>query len=305
MKKVIYTLVIILIFATLVALGLFYFLGKNGEEKLDMTSVKAKSERIEKIIEVEGMVEAKKQEKLLFGGGDKVKEVKYKLGDEVKKDDVIIVFENDIELKAPFDGQIIELEAFEGQTPQNGASVPESSTPLSLTQTTAASSQSSQESLAIVADMNDLEYHINIDEDQIEEIKKEQEVKLECDVNKEIILDAEIETVGLLAQTDVDGGKYYPVIAKIKDLNGLEAREGMECDGEVIVEVRDKVVTVPDNTVLFDDSKTYVYIYNKTTGQAERKKVELGIEGIDTYEVTEGLEEGDEVLENAEQYVQK
>lgn len=303
MKKIIVTIIIVVVIGVSIGIGTYYFYLSDNNKQENFSSVKAKMGRLEEFLEIEAEVASREKESLTFRDGDKVKEIKFQLGDKVNQDDVLIVFENGTELKAPYGGTIIDLLAYPGQKKEEIQA--QTQNPPSQVMSQASPKSQNGADLITIAKMDELDFTTKIDEDQIEQIKKDQEVRLNCDINKEVTIYGKVEKVGLTLKTGSDGNGYFEVKGKINDLKELNPRDGMSCDGEVVLEVKDNVLTIADSAVLFEDDKTFVYLYDPNSESATKKKIEIGIEGKNSYEVIDGLDEGEEVIENAEDYAAK
>jgi RND family efflux transporter MFP subunit len=93
MKKKIFIGVIIVL---VILIGI-KFIKKDNKNIKDVISVQLdniKTKDIEEIVKTKGTVDAKEVKELYSSIIQKVKDVKYKVGDKVKKDDVLIVFDN-------------------------------------------------------------------------------------------------------------------------------------------------------------------------------------------------------------------
>ena len=63
---------------------------------------------------------------------------------------------------------------------------------------------------------------------------------------------------------------------------------------EIITEQQQNVLVVPPEAVQRDGSETFVWVRDQR-GKAEQQPVELGLQGLDLFAVTEGLSQGDEI----------
>lgn len=277
--KTISKVIISLLICIIVVGGIYVYIVVTGQSEEEVYStVSVKKQTVEEMIDVEGTVRAVKKEPLFFAGGAEVKEVNVELGDDVSKDDVLIVFEGDVELKAPFDGRIVELNAYDGKK-----QLPNQNEPL-----------------VVVAEMDNLEYVSYVDEDEVEYFEQGQEVRLICDVNDTESVEAEVADVGLTAQKDLEGTVTFKVVSTVTDLNDVYPREGMTCEGDVIIDTIDDALVLPEEAVLFVDDTTYIFLVQDDLIQ--RAEVQLGIMGDNLFEITDGVNEGDEVIEDASKY---
>ncbi|MEM9805194.1 MAG: HlyD family efflux transporter periplasmic adaptor subunit [Cyanobacteria bacterium P01_D01_bin.56] len=63
---------------------------------------------------------------------------------------------------------------------------------------------------------------------------------------------------------------------------------------EIITEQRQNVTVIPPEAVQRDGDSTFVWVRNQR-GKAEQQSIELGLQGLDVFEVTSGLDVGDQV----------
>ncbi|SDY63528.1 efflux RND transporter periplasmic adaptor subunit [Tindallia californiensis] len=71
-------------------------------------------------------------------------------------------------------------------------------------------------------------------------------------------------------------------------------RPGYEVDVEIIREVRENVLTIPERSVFWKDAEPHVLVWNGKEG--EERRVELGMDSRGRVQVVAGLEEGEEVV---------
>jgi len=78
------------------------------------------------------------------------------------------------------------------------------------------------------------------------------------------------------------------------DNPGLLLRPGMFVKADIITELRDNVIVIPQELVLTRQNRDVVFV--ELDGRAEMREVELGLEGDGRVEVVAGLEEGDRLI---------
>lgn len=265
-------------------IGGYYFLTKKNTKK-EIKTIQTERRKIEKQLEVAGKIMALKSQGLVWNVGDVVEKIGVSLGEDVKKDKVLVEFENGRELKAPFDGRIVEINTYVGEEMTSGGNA----------------SPGAGQTLITIADMGTLKFVAEVDEDQIKDIAKDQAIHLSCDVAKDLELEAKVEDVPLKTKEKVDGSRYFEIQSAVTDLKGLYPREGIGCDGSLVTEVKENVLSLPAEAILFEDGKTSVYIY-RSLEDIEKKEIAAGIDDTVYYEVKKGLSEGDTVVEKADQY---
>ena len=96
-----------------------------------------------------------------------------------------------------------------------------------------------------------------------------------------------------VAETDSSGKAKVKVDIEITDTENMPVI-GLEADIRIITAQKSKALSVPSKAVYSDDAGDYVYVLE--SGRAVRKSVTLGVEGEDSYEVLDGITEGEEVI---------
>jgi len=131
-------------------------------------------------------------------------------------------------------------------------------------------------------------------------ISKGQPVKLTSDTAPDQSWKGEIELVSdLPEQSDDeqdDSGATYTIEAKVED-DEIDLKPGFEMLMEIETEKKETDV-LPITAVEQDDNADFVYIVNN--GKAERKEVQTDIATHEVIEITDGLSDKDEVIEDAE-----
>jgi len=110
-----------------------------------------------------------------------------------------------------------------------------------------------------------------------------------------------VELEGYIAEMDpaeklIEGVVYYEVTVYLADpAEAIALRPGMSTDIVVTTDDRSGVVTVPQRAVKTDADGTYVNVL--VDGESARRSVTTGLRGdLGRLEISEGLQEGDEVI---------
>lgn len=278
MNTTVKILIAVLITLGVVAALLYGVLTYQESNKIEFDSLTISRGNIENTLSLDGVVRAEKREALTFGAGDRVRDVNVALGDEVKKDDSLIVFENEVEISAPFDGTIIELNAYQSQKNPGVAGA--------------------SQSLAIIADLNSREFIAEVEEDDFREIELDQQVRLECDIRGDGTLYGKIIEKGRAAKTRQDGSLYFLVVSSVDDFSNVEGNDTFTCSADVVLESKRNIVFVPFNAVTIVDDKNVVYLISDE-GEIQQKEITTGLESSSGYEVLSGLRAGDRIAADA------
>lgn len=74
---------------------------------------------------------------------------------------------------------------------------------------------------------------------------------------------------------------------------------GFDAKLSILTGSHEKVLTIPVESLVIDEGKKYVYLYDGTTQTAVKREIETGISSETSYEVLSGLDEGDTVIVNS------
>jgi multidrug efflux pump subunit AcrA (membrane-fusion protein) len=272
--KILITIVVTL---SLIGATLFGILQYQEATTIEFESVALTRGTIEDTLSIEGVVSAEKREILFSAAGDRVSEVRFGLGDEVQQDDVILVFENEVELTAPFAGTILEINAYEGQRVVPAA----------------------QEPSVLLADLDSRIFTGEVDEDDISKIKTDQDIVFSCDLNDASRLEGRVNEIGRAAKKRVDGSMYFEVIAEISELEDFSKKDTFSCDAEVILSSRRNVIIAPFDAVAIRDGRPIVYVVSED-GTPTEKEIVTGLEGVDGFEVVSGLVDSDIIVRDVQ-----
>ena len=74
---------------------------------------------------------------------------------------------------------------------------------------------------------------------------------------------------------------------------------GFDAKLSILVSQAENVLAIPVESLVIEDGKNYVYIFDESTSTAVKREIEVGISSDTHYEVKNGLNEGDAVIVNA------
>lgn len=165
---------------------------------------------------------------------------------------------------------------------------------------TVESSSSGSTTLCVIADMSVMTFTINVDELDIAQLEKGQEVSITADALSGREFTGYVNNIGILGSSS-DGVTSYPVKIVINDAGDLWP--GMNVSAEIIVDSAENVLRVPvtavnrGNTVLVKGAEgTEGINQNAAPDGAKYVRIEMGLNDESYIEVTNGLSEGDIVL---------
>lgn len=204
----------------------------------------------------------------------------------------------DYNITSPIDGTVIEKTSKAGDT---------------LDSTTKSTT------MAIIADMSQLTFDIDVDELDIGSIEVGQKVQVTADSLEGQTFEGTISNISKIG-TSNDGVATYPVTVVMENSDGLMI--GMNVNAEIVIESKEDVLQIPSsalnrgNRVLVKDedgtkAASQKESSNKTPAREEAPdgytyvKVEIGISNTDYVEIVSGLEEGDIVIVPTEETTTK
>lgn len=146
----------------------------------------------------------------------------------------------------------------------------------------------------IVIDPSTTYFSADLAETDLPKVKVGQKVKISLDAYPEETFDGTLENVGMLAFTSSTGGNAYNIRATLPENKDLKFRVGMEGDGDIILSTLNNVLKVPFNSVLNEDGKDYVWVYENN--KIKKVDVVIGSSSLDEVEIKSGISEGQQIV---------
>ena len=175
----------------------------------------------------------------------------------------------DAVLTSPIDGTVAELNVKTGEQVTGGGVRP----------------------AAVVSDLSSFHIDVGIDENNIGDLKEQQPVVITVDALPNQTLTGRVDYIAPTA-SDNAGVVTYKVIISL-DKTDLPVRGGMSANADVITQVRDKVLIVPNWTIRIDRQTGTSYVDVKRGDKIEEIEIVTGLRNANESEVISGLSEGD------------
>jgi HlyD family secretion protein len=172
-------------------------------------------------------------------------------------------------LTSPIDGVIAELNIKAGEQVGAGALQP----------------------AVTVADLSSFHIDVGIDENSIGALQEEQPVVITVDALPDELLTGRVDYLAPTA-TDTGGVVTYKVIIGL-DKTDLPVRGGMSANADVITDVRENVLIVPNWTIRIDRQTGKAYVYVQRGDKVEEIEIVTGLRNANESEVVYGLAEGE------------
>ncbi|MEO2077283.1 MAG: HlyD family efflux transporter periplasmic adaptor subunit [Bacillus sp. (in: firmicutes)] len=262
-KKIVIWSIVGLIVASLISAVLFTPKGLGNVEK-----EKAQTGDITTYYSFSGAVEAKNRKTITSEEAMQIKEIKVKVGDQVKNGDVLVVTKDGDKIKATLDGEISKIHVEKNAQVMSGAQ------------------------LLDIVNYSVLQTNVKVDEYDLKYLKVGQEVNVTINA-----LEKEIKgTVSAISKeaTNENGVSYFTATIDLAKDEAIKV--GMSTEAKILKQEAKGVVTLSMKAIQFDSkNKPYVLIPTEK-GMATKKYIQPGINDGTTIEVKNGVSAGDEVI---------
>ncbi|MDR0604842.1 MAG: efflux RND transporter periplasmic adaptor subunit [Bacteroidales bacterium] len=153
--------------------------------------------------------------------------------------------------------------------------------------------------IATIADMQDMIFIGKVDETEIGKIKEGNEVNLIIGAMQGVTSKAVLEYISPQGVLD-NGATTFEIKAAVKNEANTFIRSGYSANGEIIVEQKDSVLSIPESALELTRDSTFVYILKTEKPQQvfEKKSVEIGLSDGVYIEVKKGLSPKDKIRGN-------
>ncbi|OGY41615.1 MAG: hypothetical protein A2Y82_01370 [Candidatus Buchananbacteria bacterium RBG_13_36_9] len=149
---------------------------------------------------------------------------------------------------------------------------------------------------AVISMISKDQYEIEVDvpESDIVKVKVGNLARITLDAyGSDVVFDGTVMFIDL-AETNIQDVVYYKVKVEINPYD-LEIKPGMTANVDIVTAEKNDVLIVPIRAIKeTQDKKKYVEILS--FGKPKQVFVEIGLRGDDGYEITSGLNEGDQVI---------
>jgi multidrug efflux pump subunit AcrA (membrane-fusion protein) len=266
-KKIVIWSIVGLIVASLISTLLFTPKGLGNVEK-----EKAQTGDIATYYSFSGAVEAKNRKTITNEEAIQIKEIKVKVGDQVKNGDVLMVTKQGNKIKATLDGEISKIHVEKNAELMSGSQ------------------------LVDIVNYSVLQTTVKVDEYDLKYLKVGQEVSVTINA-----LEKQIKgTVTEISKeaTNENGVSYFT--ATIDLVKDEAIKVGMSTEAKILKQQAKGVVTLSMKAIQFDSkNKPYVLIPTEK-GMTTKKYIQPGINDGTTIEIKGGVGAGDEVIISTE-----
>ena len=238
----------------------------SSETTTQISETQVSTQTIEKTLTSSGEVSSSETEKLDLITSKYFKTMCVEENDIVKKGGKILKYSDGTHLKAEYDCLI------------SSYSVPETG------------NICTSSNYVEVKNMKTLQLNISVDETEINQIKKGQEVKIEISALDKSFT-GKITSVNQAGTYSNSGTSFSAVVEFENDSN---VKIGMSASCTIVLEKAENAIAIPIEAVQTNDDKKYVVVV-KTDGSTENVTIETGISNDSYVQVTSGLSGGETI----------
>jgi len=149
--------------------------------------------------------------------------------------------------------------------------------------------------IASVANLSDMLFVGKIDETEVGQLTVGMPMEITTGAIQAPTIPATLEYVSPKG-VEESGAILFEMKAALQLPEGVFIRAGYSANADIILNRREKVVTIPESSVEFSGDSTFVYLVKSEDPQAfERHPVTIGLSDGIRIEVTDGLKENDKI----------
>jgi HlyD family secretion protein len=149
--------------------------------------------------------------------------------------------------------------------------------------------------LMTMADMGRLIFRGTVDEIDVGRLTEGMRVTIKVGALPDAAITGTVTRISLIARKE-DSATTFPIEIALDPVEGVTLRAGLSANADVIIQQRDGVLVIPERTVTFEEGGAWVNVL-RADGTTERRAIRTGLSDAVMLEVTEGLAEGERVLE--------
>ncbi|MGG4038671.1 efflux RND transporter periplasmic adaptor subunit [Heyndrickxia ginsengihumi] len=266
-------LLIIVIFIVIIGGGSFFYI-KHKQSSRQTFAQQTQTSTVQKgslkvTVSGSGTVKSASSKDVTSDTMGTVDEVLVSKGDKVKKGDELVTFTDGSDpITAPNSGTVTSLNVESGDKVNQGKVV------------------------AHITNYSDLETTINVDELDINKVKKDQDATITLSAIEDKTFKGKVTDVAQEG-TSTNGVSTFEVTVSIE--NPKDIKVGMTTEANIVTANKKNVVYVPVDAVHTNGTKKYVVVKN-SDGSTSMQAVKVGINNDDNIEITSGLTVGQEIV---------
>ena len=149
--------------------------------------------------------------------------------------------------------------------------------------------------LFTMAAMSDLLFRGTVDEIDVGKLEEGMPAAIKIGALPDAKVEGIVYSISLKARTE-DNATVFPIEITLTEAHGVKLRAGYSANADIIIERRSDVLVIPERVVRFEDDVARVTVLQPDGTTAERE-IQTGLSDAILVEVTEGLEEGEKLVE--------
>ena len=149
--------------------------------------------------------------------------------------------------------------------------------------------------LFTMAEMSDLIFRGTVDEIDVGKLDEGMPAAIKIGALPDAKILGEVYSISLKARTD-DNATVFPIEIALTEIHDVKLRAGYSANADIIIDRRNDVLVIPERLVRFEDEVASVTVL-LPDGTTEDREIGTGLSDAINVEVTEGLEEGEKVVE--------
>lgn len=155
--------------------------------------------------------------------------------------------------------------------------------------------------LMTMADMRHLLFRGTVDEIDVGRLKEGMAAQIKIGALPDAKITGIVTKISLKAKKE-EQATTFPVEISIQAADNVTLRAGFSANADIIIRKRERVLTLPERVVYFENGKSYVML-PKPDGTSEKRAITTGLSDAINLEVTGGLKEGEKVLEKPQKEI--
>jgi HlyD family secretion protein len=149
--------------------------------------------------------------------------------------------------------------------------------------------------LLVVADPEPLHLKGLVDENEIARVRIGQPARIRTEAFPGRVFTGEVRDIAPLGKRE-QNVTYFEVEVLVTDPDAGSLRPRMSGDADVVTEVVDDALVVPETALVFEGDDVFVdRVVRASAPKLDRRKVRVGIVAGDVVQVLDGIDDGDEV----------
>lgn len=146
-----------------------------------------------------------------------------------------------------------------------------------------------------MADMNSLIFRGTVDEIDVGKLREGMNAQIKIGALPNKPIEGRLDKISLKAKKE-DNATVFPLEIAFTATNGTVLRAGYSASAEIVIQKKEKVLTIPERLVAFKNDTARVLL-PQPDGKTKENIIQTGLSDALSIEVLSGLDEGQEVAE--------